>query len=362
MATLVTGRMITDSSINTADIAIGAVGVSQLSAGAVAQSFGNTSGAFNFRNKIINGNFDIWQRGTSFSVTADNTYTADRWTTIYNGTGATRTISRQTFALGQTDVPNEPTYFLRWNQSVAGSNGTYNALVQRIESVKTFANKNITISFYAKAAAAMNIGVYAGQIFGTGESPSAAVYTNIIQATLSNTWQKYTVTFTVPSIAGKTLGSNNNDFLEIAFSLPLNTTFTFDVAQVQVEEGTAATPFEQRPIGMELSLCQRYYQKSYAQNVTPGTSNFDNGHPYGYGIANLILVSNTFPVAMRTQPAVTIYKPFGGNINQVENYAQGGARTVIGVERSENGIGLVATDVNVDSSGMQFHYTANAEL
>jgi len=61
-----------------------------------------------FRNRIINGNFDIWQRGTSFSVTAANTYTADRWLVFFDGTGATRTISQQSFTPGQIDVPNEP--------------------------------------------------------------------------------------------------------------------------------------------------------------------------------------------------------------------------------------------------------------
>lgn len=241
MATLVTGRMVQDQSITLNDLT-------------------QSSGALMFRNKIINGNFDIWQRGTSFDITTDNTYTADRWVTIYSGTGATRTISRQTFALGQTNVPNEPTYFLRWNQSIAGTSGIHNVLLQRIESVKTFANKNIIISFYAKAAANMNIGVYAGQIFGTGGSPSPAVYTSVTQVSLSNIWQRYSINLTIPSIADKALGSNNNDYLEISFALPLNTTFTFDIAQVQVEEGTVATPFEQRPIGMELLLCQRYYQ------------------------------------------------------------------------------------------------------
>src|SRR5210317_2024163 len=66
------------------------------------------------KNRIINGNFDIWQRGTSFSVTAStNIYTADRWRFV--GAGFTGTLTRQNFTAGQTDVPNNPDYFARWD-------------------------------------------------------------------------------------------------------------------------------------------------------------------------------------------------------------------------------------------------------
>lgn len=213
-----------------------------------------------FRNKIINGNFDIWQRGTSFNITSSLTYTADRWFIDYDGTGATRTISRQAFTLGQTDVPDEPSYYLRFNQSVAGSGGNYNILGQNIESVRTFANQTITISFYAKADAPRTVSLLIGQLFGTGGSPSSAVFMEFAILSLTTGWVKYQRSISVPSIAGKTLGTNNNDYLTFRFYVPANTTFTIDIAQVQVEKGTIATPFELRPIGLELQLCMRYYQ------------------------------------------------------------------------------------------------------
>ena len=90
---------------------------------------------------------------------------------------------------------------------------------------------------------------------------------------LTSSWQKFTVTTTLPSISGKTIGSDNNDILGVNFWLEAGANFntrtnslgqqsgTFDIAQVQIEEGSSATPFEHRPIGMELSLCQRYCQK-----------------------------------------------------------------------------------------------------
>jgi len=254
---------------------------------------------FGTKNKIINGNFDIWQRGTSFSIpsTPGLTYTADRWAAGFDGTGATRTISQEPFTLGQTDVPNEPTNFLRWSQTVAGTGATYNTLAQRIENVRTCANKTITVSFYAKAAASTTVSVDAIQFFGTGGTPSPSVGATGSTITVSTTWQKYIVTFSIPSISGKTLGTANtpygDHFLQLNFNLPINSTFTFDLAQVQLEEGFQATQFEQRPIAAELSLCQRYY--SFAGiNIQGGAAGSD------------ALSTIRFTTEMRRPPTATV--------------------------------------------------------
>jgi hypothetical protein len=210
------------------------------------------------RNRIINGNFDFWQRGTSFSVTGTNTYTADRWLVFFDGTGATRTISQQSFTLGQTDVPNEPKYFLRFDQSVAGSGSTLNSLDQRIEDVRTFAGQQVTLSFWAKAAASATMpNVKLLQSFGPGGS--AQVFTTVASnVALTTSWQRFSYQINLPSISGKTIGTS--DSLALILTMPLNATFTIDIAQVQLEPGPVATPFEQRPVGTELALCQRYYQ------------------------------------------------------------------------------------------------------
>lgn len=328
MATLVTGRMVEDQSITLNDLT-------------------QSSGPLMFRNKIINGGMEIDQRNSGNSITSASTYTVDRW--LGSGSGSSVTFQRV------AATAKYVSYALR----ITGSSGNTNANIQqRIESstARTLVGLPVVVSFYAASPNITTLRVALTRPNAV-DNWSAATTIQTEDITISPTMTRYVAYFNaLPSEVVNGLG------VWFLCMSGLGAGQSLDITGIQLEEGSVATPFEQRPIGTELALCQRYYQKSYAQNVTPGTSNFDNGHPYGYGIANLILVSNTFPVAMRTQPAVTIYKPFGGNINQVENYAQGGARTVIGVERSENGIGLVATDVNVDSSGMQFHYTANAEL
>jgi hypothetical protein len=212
-------------------------------------------------NAIINGNFDIWQRGTSFTgVSPALTYSADRWSSARNGTGATVNVSRVDFALGQTDVPNNPSHYINYEVTTAGSGETYHFLGQRIESVKTFAGETVTVSFYAKASSAVSLSVGLTQHFGTGGSPSVQVVTMIDSYNLTTSFQKFTATVTVPSISGKTLGTDGNDRLLLFFDMPRDTTFDLDIAQVKLEPGSVATPFRPRPIAEELALCQRYYQ------------------------------------------------------------------------------------------------------
>jgi hypothetical protein len=221
-----------------------------------------------FRNAIINGNFDIWQRGVSQSG-APGLYFfgADRWRSGQdNGTGGTLTVSRQSFTLGQTAVPGEPTFFQRVQLSGSPTGydfnfttGLGNYIFHRIEGVRTFAGQQVTVSFWMKANASRTVQVYLSQRFGTGGSPSVGVQGLEQQFTATTAWQKFTFTVTMPSISGKTLGTNGDDHLELGFVTNPNQTWTIDLAQVQVEAGPVATPFERRPIGTELALCQRYF-------------------------------------------------------------------------------------------------------
>ena len=200
------------------------------------------------RNLIINGGFQVWQRGTSFS---GDEYTADRW---YAGlSGATATISQQSFTVGQTDVPGEPEYYLRFN--VTGANDNVK-IQQPIEDVRTAAGQTVTLSFWIKSTSApTSLTPRFQQNFGSGGS--SAVNTDGTTITgITSSWQKIERQVTIPSISGKTIGSSSYFLLQL-FN-PNNETFDFDIASVQIETGTIATPFEHRSYGEELALCQRY--------------------------------------------------------------------------------------------------------
>jgi len=214
---------------------------------------------YNFKNYLINGNFDVWQRGTSHNIT-NSQYTIDRWQLIFDGTPAGGgTVTRQTFTLGQTDVPNNPKYYLQYDFPSVGTPSNY--IRQSIEGVHNLAGKVATFSFWAKVpSGTMTIGTQFQQEFGSGGSPSSGVYgigsTNF---TVTTSWQKFTMTTTLPSISGKTVGTNNNDKLNAAITFP-GGPGTIHLAQAQVEAGDTATPFEVRPYDMEFQRCIRYFR------------------------------------------------------------------------------------------------------
>ena len=210
-------------------------------------------------NAIINGAFDIWQRGTSFSSPATATYTADRFTQGFDGTGATRTITRELFSPGSAPATSEIGIFhYRYAQSVAGSGGTFlNIFQQYVENVRTFSGQTVTYSIWAKAATAGNYVMGIGQNFGSGGSAFTGAGSRTIAVTTS--WQRFSLTVTMPSISGKTIGLNN--FLDVYIQATPNTTFTLDLWGVQLESGTVANDFRRNANSLqgELAACQRYF-------------------------------------------------------------------------------------------------------
>lgn len=215
----------------------------------------------NLRNYIINGNFDIAQRATSFSNPVNGAYNLDRWAFFYDGTITAFTISRQAFALGQTDVPGAVN-FHRTSVTSAGSGSTVRFLRQAVEDVRLLAGKTVNLSFWAKADAARTVQVNAAQIFGTGGSPSPFVGITGAPVSLTTSWQKFDVTFNVPSIVGKTLGSNNDHFIEFQFLMPINVNMVIDLAMVMLNDGSTPAAFKlagETHEG-ELALCERYFE------------------------------------------------------------------------------------------------------
>lgn len=309
------------------------------------------------KNKIINGNFDIWQRGTS--QTSSEYGSVDRWAS--GRVGSNNKISRQAFVLGQSDVPNNPVFFVRNTvTSVAGANN-YALLKQKIENVSTFSGKRVTISFWAKADTNRNIAVELEQSFGSGGSPSASVSGIGKQlVALTNVWQKFTVTFDVPSISGKTLGTDGNDCLIPHFWFDAGSAYaarsanlghqsgTFDIAQVQLEEGEVATAFEQRHIADELALCQRYYN----QSPTNGGADrliFSGDITSGSNYTGFI----RFPVYMRTVPIITLAHVTTSGFPTTSGTRQA---SVFGIQEGR------LANATVSGGSYTSTYTADAEL
>jgi hypothetical protein len=234
------------------------------------------------KNRIINGAMQIWQRGTSFSASGVNYYTADRWQTLTQ----IGTYSQS------TDVPTGFQYSL----SIACTSAYYGTFAQRIEANNTqdLVGQSITVSFWAKATVGGASGIIVGIQNPTAVDNYTAI-TNISSFTttaLTSTWTKYTGTFTsLPS------GVANGLQLYIFNAAGGSSAITYLVTGVQLEVGSTATPFERRLYNQELANCQRYYYRNTASALYSIMS--------GTGIATNTTVCDVpvqLPVTMRTYP------------------------------------------------------------
>lgn len=305
-------------------------GTGLIQAGTI-QSFGDLSSTSQnggqlagLRNKIINGNMDVVQRGVANNVTISGNYgPCDRWKSDALGNTFTATI--QSFATTDSLYTSGATRYMQI--AVTGSSSSasnYYKIGQGIENVRLLAGKTVTVSFWAKALATTSIGVELWQMFGTDGDPFQTGTGQVQEIT--TTWAKYTKTFTLPSLGNKALGPNNTSFTQLEFWLVSgnnttstaatrsgnigNTTKTVSIAQVQLEVGTVATEFELRPIGMELALCQRYYQRNPSATAAFGTtpSAVLDGRSYNPGSSSASVTINRYlPVVMRITPTVNFY-------------------------------------------------------
>lgn len=285
-----------------------------------------------FKNKIINGGFDIWQRGTGASgtITPQNTISyanADRWGHYsFSGDGGAGS-GQQAFAIGQTAVPGNPRYFLRKNYSSAPGGGQANGVAQRIESLSRFSGKTMTLSFWAKSGDTnKNMTTECILYFGTGGSPTTTITgIGVSTAALTTSWQFYSTVIEFPDLSGLTLGTGFDDFMELRFwhgggpSPSIRSNYLvltgnqgiFDLAQVQLEDGDVATDFEIRSREVEFYLCQRYYQTFVSkwgvinQNTT----------------ANVSQVSHPFMVPFRTTPSAAFSGTTQSGIGAVAGFS-----------------------------------------
>ena len=209
----------------------------------------------------------------------------------------TPSIEQKTFSAFQSTIPHYPKYYINTSLPTSFSfptDGHY-SLEQRIEDPRTLANKNMTVSFWAK-------GTSEGQVFlGYNRKFQAQTdHFSIGVFTVGTTWRRYSYTVPVASIPTSRIESPDSYFA-IAFYLtcksniranPTGGNFTssagtLSIAQVQVEQGARATEFEVRSPGEELQLAERYYWNDQDMAILSAQTIY-------------------YPQTMRSQPSITI--------------------------------------------------------
>jgi hypothetical protein len=239
-------------------------------------------------NAIINGDFGVWQRGTSFTQTGalQNRYVADRWRINTFTATINCQITQQAFTPGEApDATNESRFFLRLT-NVAATAELNHQIAQGVEDVRTFAGQQITFSYWAKSSVSGSFALRVRQDFGGGGSAAVSIIENKAYGT---TWQRYSQVFNLPSVLSKTIGTNSQ--LIFTFIADLEAGQSVDVWGIQVEAGPVATQFKLAGGGSkeaELALCQ-------APNVS--TANVNAVTPYRFVETVYFTSSGTFTKA-----------------------------------------------------------------
>lgn len=260
------------------------------------------------KNAIINGDFGVWQRGAGAFTGLTGTYSSDRWTFYGQGSGVSHSATRETFTPATAPVAGyEGTFFYRDVITSGADAATQMIVIQKIEDVRKFAGQTVTVSFWAKAnTGTPKVGIEFYQDFGSGGS--GAVSGTGQSVTISTSWARYSATFSVPSISGKTVGTGSSLFLNLWLSAGSSSatrsgtvglqSATFDIWGVQVEAGSVATAFQTATgtIQGELAACQRYYYRN------------TGGSPFSYFAAGSAVSTTAasvlfnLPVQMRIEP------------------------------------------------------------
>ena len=266
------------------------------------------AGGFTFRNKIINGKMEITQRGTSFAAASG--YTLDRW--AMGGTG--------------TDVFT----IIRANASVAA--GDIRVLRHRIEgfNARDLRQRTFTLSFWVRSSLT---GIHCVAI-RAGDNAGSATLSFVSEYTINsaNTWEFKTITVQggIPQIVPNANWETGIG-LDVAFCLMSGSNFRtspnswqtgsffatanqvnvqgtvgniFAITGVQLEVGSVATPFEHRPIGVELALCQRYYEFTTVSVITGAAS-------------QTMVMTRGFSQPKRSLPTLTPTAHFAANVSTI---------------------------------------------
>ena len=346
------------------------------------------------RNIVINGAMQVAQRGTSATDlgASDGYFTVDRFQLNFSSTSARLTMTQDspTDLSGFTkalkldcttaDTSIGADEFIILHYKLEGQD------VQQLKKGTSDAEK-ITVSFYVKANANATY---------TLELEDADNFRyNSQEFSVTTSWNRVSLTFDGDTTG--VLGNDNGNSIRLNFWLHVGSDFaggthtsnvwhttnnqrvgdnqtsfadstdrTFFLTGLQMEVGSQATPFEHRSFGEELALCQRYFQKSYADNVAPST--VTNNGAFWTNIIRNASNQNYWHVqtyqTMRSQPSVTTHSPATGTSGKFENDTDGADRDSAVSNTSNTGFSIRPNSGTSNDLGdvVAVHWVADSEL
>ena len=291
-----------------------------------------SDGALSNRNVIINGRFDVWQRSVG-PVTGAGYTTVDRWRFPASG-------------IASEQVSNDRDVSIPYALKVTADGTGYGITQTRIEDARTLSGKQATFSIWVKSPTTGAFRFFIEQNFGSGGSSTVSILDNASQFSIAsaNTWEQFTVTVTMPSVSGKTLGAGHHVSLGIGSNSGTANRVMY-YSEVQLEVGDTATPFEHRSYGDELARCQRYYER---EKIEIWAQMRGGGYTDAYN-------SFQYKTPKRTFPTVSLL----GNVNRDNSTTPYGISYV--------GKGGASCRATIGNTGYPYcawelHYEADCEL
>jgi hypothetical protein len=350
---------------------------------------------FAFRNRIINGDMRIDQRNAGAAVTPGSgiSYTLDRW--AFQSSLASKFTIQQN--AGSVTPPAGFNNYLGATVASAATLavGDYCFLWQALEGFNcvdlawgTSSAKAITLSFWVYSSLT---GTFGGSVQNYASTRSFPFSYTVGQA---NTWTQ--ITITIPGDTGSdwlSVNKTNGGAIAVNFGLGLGSNYsgtagawvtsnkisvtgavnvisnsgaTFYITGVQLEKGTVATPFEFRPYGAELALCQRYYEKSYAQGTAvPSSTAVGFFSISGTTDSSNVKAPIRFAVTKRASPTMNGYT-YDTMTSGSWTYAKNGTVGAIAISFDTIGDSTCRATINAGVAWaavtMEGHWTASAEL
>jgi len=292
--------------------------------------------SFDDRNFIMNGDMSVWTRGTSITAPAGaTTYGPDRWFIAHAGSSSV--MSKQQFfgPIGASSFWPATSYnngsFTRITATSVAGSGNYSVFGQAFLGMEALVNGSVTVSFWAKCDGNKTVGVELCQYWNGSNGTSDVGFVTPQTVALTTTWQKFTLTFTMPNIGSFTYGSYNTRGNEpqcrLHFWLDAGSTFssrsggvpqqniTFDVTGIQLEAGDTASPFTLTPPNIEEIRCAYFYQRNnsgfhhaWISNQQQGSSDWTAGGGYNTASTSTLMrffVNNMWAYPFRTATSST---------------------------------------------------------
>lgn len=341
------------------------------------------------KNLIINGCFRVGQRAITLISHASNEFCLDRWKYVSNSTAVVNTS--QSVDPADASVPFVTSYVMSPTAAdTVIDAGVYSGIVYKVEGLDcqhlrmgTSGAETLTLSFWHNHTLT---GTHSGSIRNNAINRS---YVFEYTQSVSNTWEKAEITFTLDTTGTWLL--DNSAGIVLHFAYAVGSGFTGSVgswqagnalgstnqvnnlgnainrvefAQVQLEVGDEATDFEARSFGEELALCQRYFEKSSSQDVYFGNL-AANGSAYGRAAITGTFwpaMSVYFRVSKAGTPDISIWAPGSGTTNKIRNITLSTDLTPSVLYQNENSFSARSSDSVSASNECSFNWYAEAEL